>query len=43
MNDGACDAAGRFWAGTMAYDESPGAGALTGWSWMAAARPSSPA
>jgi sugar lactone lactonase YvrE len=28
MNDGACDAAGRFWAGTMAYDESPGAGAL---------------
>jgi len=28
MNDGACDPAGRFWAGTMAYDESPGAGAL---------------
>ena len=28
MNDGACDAHGRFWAGTMAYDESPGAGAL---------------
>jgi sugar lactone lactonase YvrE len=28
MNDGACDALGRFWAGTMAYDESPGAGAL---------------
>ena len=28
MNDGACDAQGRFWAGTMAYDESPGAGAL---------------
>ncbi len=28
MNDGACDAAGRFWAGTMAYDESPGAGEL---------------
>ena len=28
MNDGACDAVGRFWAGTMAYDESPGAGAL---------------
>jgi len=28
MNDGACDAQGRFWAGTMAYDESPGAGTL---------------
>jgi sugar lactone lactonase YvrE len=28
MNDGACDAQGRFWAGTMAYDESPGAGVL---------------
>lgn len=28
MNDGACDPAGRFWAGSMAYDESPGAGAL---------------
>ena len=28
MNDGACDAAGRFWAGTMALDERPGAGAL---------------
>jgi sugar lactone lactonase YvrE len=28
MNDGACDALGRFWAGTMAYDETPGAGAL---------------
>ena len=28
MNDGACDPQGRFWAGTMAYDESPGAGAL---------------
>jgi sugar lactone lactonase YvrE len=28
MNDGACDAQGRFWAGTMAYDESPCAGAL---------------
>jgi sugar lactone lactonase YvrE len=27
-NDGACDAAGRFWIGTMALDESPGAGAL---------------
>jgi sugar lactone lactonase YvrE len=28
MNDGACDSQGRFWAGTMAYDESPGAGTL---------------
>jgi sugar lactone lactonase YvrE len=28
MNDGACDGAGRFWAGTMALDERPGAGAL---------------
>jgi sugar lactone lactonase YvrE len=28
MNDGACDKAGRFFAGTMAEDESPGAGAL---------------
>jgi sugar lactone lactonase YvrE len=28
MNDGACDPAGRFWAGTMALDERHGAGAL---------------
>jgi sugar lactone lactonase YvrE len=28
MNDGACDPAGRFWAGTMAYAETPGAGTL---------------
>jgi sugar lactone lactonase YvrE len=28
MNDGVCDPQGRFWAGTMAYDESPGAGTL---------------
>ena len=28
FNDGACDPAGRLWAGTMAYDETPGAGAL---------------
>jgi sugar lactone lactonase YvrE len=28
MNDGICDRNGRFWAGTMAEDESPGAGAL---------------
>jgi sugar lactone lactonase YvrE len=27
-NDGACDAAGRFWIGTMTLDERPGAGAL---------------
>jgi sugar lactone lactonase YvrE len=28
MNDGACDPQSRFWAGTMAHDESPGAGVL---------------
>jgi sugar lactone lactonase YvrE len=28
MNDGACDPLGRFWAGSMAYDETPGAGHL---------------
>lgn len=28
MNDGKCDAAGRFWAGTMALDFRKGAGAL---------------
>jgi sugar lactone lactonase YvrE len=28
MNDGRCDAAGRFWAGTMAFDPSPGTGTL---------------
>ncbi len=28
MNDGKCDRAGRFWAGTMAVDETPYAGAL---------------
>lgn len=28
MNDGRCDSAGRFWAGTMAEDMSPGAGSL---------------
>ncbi len=28
MNDGKCDSAGRFWAGTMALDQRPGAGAL---------------
>ena len=27
-NDGACDAVGRFWIGTMALDQTPGAGAL---------------
>jgi sugar lactone lactonase YvrE len=27
-NDGACDAAGRFWIGTMGLDSTPGAGAL---------------
>lgn len=28
MNDGKCDPAGRFWAGTMAFDFRPCAGAL---------------
>lgn len=28
MNDGKCDGAGRFWAGTMAQDMRPGAGNL---------------
>jgi sugar lactone lactonase YvrE len=28
MNDGKCDPAGRFWAGTMAFDHRSGAGAL---------------
>lgn len=27
-NDGKCDARGRFWYGTMAYDQTPGAGSL---------------
>ena len=28
MNDGGCDPQGRFYCGTMAYDETPGAGTL---------------
>lgn len=28
FNDGKCDPAGRFWAGSMALDERPGVGAL---------------
>lgn len=28
MNDAACDAQGRLWAGSMAYDNTPGAGSL---------------
>ena len=28
MNDGACDPQGRFYCGSMAYDEAPGRGAL---------------
>jgi sugar lactone lactonase YvrE len=28
FNDGKCDPAGRFWAGTMAYDQAAGAAAL---------------
>ena len=28
MNDGVCDSAGRFWVGSMALAETPGAAAL---------------
>ena len=28
MNDGCCDPQGRFWAGSMAYDGTPGTGSL---------------
>jgi sugar lactone lactonase YvrE len=28
FNDGGCDPAGRFWMGSMAYDETPGAGTV---------------
>jgi sugar lactone lactonase YvrE len=28
FNDGKCDPAGRFWAGSMAYSSAPGAGSL---------------
>ena len=28
MNEGGCDPDGRFWCGSMAYDQSPGAAAL---------------
>jgi sugar lactone lactonase YvrE len=28
FNDGKCDPAGRFWAGTLAYDEKPNQGSL---------------
>lgn len=28
MNDGKCDAQGRFWAGSMAFAKTPGAGSL---------------
>ncbi len=33
MNDGACDPVGRFFAGSMAYDGSPGAGELWRLDW----------
>ncbi len=28
FNEGGCDPDGRFWCGTMAYDETPGAGSM---------------
>src|SRR3954447_9499317 len=28
FNDGGCDPTGRFWMGTMAYDETPGMGSV---------------
>ena len=28
MNEGGCDPDGRFWCGSMAYDQRPGAAAL---------------
>jgi sugar lactone lactonase YvrE len=28
FNDGGCDPEGRFWCGTMAYDQTPGAGTM---------------
>jgi sugar lactone lactonase YvrE len=28
MNDGGCDPDGRFWCGSMAYDQAPGAAAM---------------
>jgi sugar lactone lactonase YvrE len=33
MNDGACDPAGRFWAGTLAHDHHAGGGALYRLDW----------
>ena len=32
FNEGKCDPAGRFLAGTMAYDETPGPARCTGWA-----------
>lgn len=32
FNEGTCDRAGWFLAGTMAYDQAPGAGRCTGWT-----------
>ncbi len=28
MNEGGCDPDGRFWCGSMAYDQTPGAGSI---------------
>jgi sugar lactone lactonase YvrE len=32
MNEGGCDPDGRFWCGSMAYDQRPGAPRCTGWT-----------
>ena len=38
FNEGKCDPAGRFLAGTMAYDLTPGAGSCTGWARISRSR-----
>ena len=39
MNDGKCDSAGRFWAGTMAFDSRPHAGAFIAWTSITVSSP----
>lgn len=39
FNEGGVDPQGRFWAGTMAYDQTPGAAALLRWADPADAAP----